>query len=263
MNLEDFISLTENRRFAVFGTGFAAEMFYQGLAAHGCENNIDRFYVSREVKSAAFHGIPVSPLSAYSQDMPLLIAVAPSNAADIEEFCENSVNIYPFLTEYLYGIPVSRKCLLRVSDILAKQPADEYWVAARYAGIDGVMKNDDQLTDLYVRCISLHAERSTALRRLDRLRSLCAEISAHGFDNSNSPIAIDRSGRIIDGLHRIAAAVYFGAKSLYCDIYPKSELFDKILTDRNRLPEQTLIASGFNPSDIGKLKEYRTILDRL
>ncbi len=260
MNLNEFISLTENQRFAVFGTGFAAEMFFQGLAAHGCEKNIDRFFVSRDVKSEPFHGIPVSPLSAFDQDIPLLIAVHPSNAGKIQGLGEGAVNIYPFLTEYLYGKPVSRNCQLRVADILAKQPADEYWIPARYAGIDGIMKKDDDLTELYVRCISLHAERSTALRRLEKLRSMCAGISAQGFDNSNAPIAIDTSGRIIDGLHRTAAAAYFKAEKILCDIYGSSELFDRILTDRNKLPERTLIGAGFSPADIRKLKEYRTIL---
>lgn len=257
MNFNEFVLLTKSRKFAVFGTGFAAEMFFQGLISHGCEDNIDCFYVSREIKSETFHGIPVRLLSDYTHDIPLLVAVHPSNMTGISGMSEDTVSIYPFLTEYLYGHPVDINCHLRVSDILAKQKMDEYWIAARYAGIDGIMKNDDHLKELYIRCISLHAERSTAISRLERLESLCADISMQGFNNIYSPISIDESGRIIDGLHRIALAAYFGADNIFCNIYRESELFDRILTDRNKLPEKHLVRSGFSLEDISILQNYR------
>ena len=263
MNFDEFVSLTKNRKFSVFGIGFAAEMFFQGLISHGCEDNIDCFYVSREIKSETFHGIPVRLLSNYTHDVPLLVAVHPSNTAGISGLSEDAISIYPFLTEYLYGHPVGRNCLLHVSDILAKQKLDEYWIAARYAGIDGIMKNDAHLKELYVRCISLHAERSTAVGRLKRLESLCADISMEGYNNINSPISIDESGRIIDGLHRIALAAYFSAENIFCNIFRDSELFDRLLTDRNKLPEKYLVRSGFSPEDISILQNYRRKLAEL
>lgn len=263
MRFFEFISLIRNNKFSVFGTGFVFEMFYQGLIAHGLENQIDHFYVSREISSETFHGIPVSSLSSYDHTSPLLIAVHPANLTGFQELEERSVNIYPFLMEFLYGSPVSRMCLIQVSDILAKQPEDEHWIAARYAGIDGIMKDDAYLMELYIRCISLHSSEATARNRLISLRSLCESIHMHGFDNSGSPVSIDESYRIIDGLHRIAAAAYFRGNSLYCDIYKKGELFDKILTDRNKLPRETLLASGFELKDIEILEGYKKKLAAL
>ncbi len=263
MNYNDFFSLASGGKFTVFGTGFVAEMFFQGLVSHGHENNLRWFYVSREPAEKMFHGVSVYPISEYKGGEPLLIALHPANLNSIGDLKEKGICIYPFLYEYLYGKPVRQNVRIRTADILSVQPEDEYWIAARYAGIEGLLKNDAALTELYLRCISLHASEATARLRLEELRKLCEDIQIHGFNNSGSPVLIDESRRIIDGLHRTAAAAYFGVPDIYCDICTKSELFDKILTERNRLTPAALTEAGFSRDDIAVLENYRKKLSKL
>lgn len=260
MEYGEFLSITENRKFAVFGTGFVAEMFYQGLLSRGCADNIDRFYVSGTPENDSFHGIPVCSLRAYRGDLSLLAAVHAANLESIDLPKENAVFIYPFLREYLYGKPVRENVRIRLKDLLAAQPEDENWIAVRYAGIDGLEKNDDSLTALYIRAISMHCSEATARKRLTALQAMCASIRTGGFDSETAPIAIDENYRIIDGLHRTAAAAYFGIPEISCDLYAASPVYDRVLTERNRLPAAELAAAGFTVDELAKIRHYRRIL---
>lgn len=257
MNYNEFLFIVSGQKFAVFGTGFAAESLYQGLVLHDHERNIACFYVSHPEDGSTFHGIPVCPLSDYRGDIPLLIALHPATLADISELDGVGESIYPFLSEYLYGQPLRENVRISKQDILSVQPEDEYWIASRYAGVKGLQEDDSFLTDLYLRCISLHASETTARLRLQELRKLCDNILTRGFDNSGSPICIDENRRIIDGLHRLAAAAYFDVRDIYCDIYASSEIFEKVLTERNRITPAVLVNEGFSREDIETLEEIR------
>ena len=88
----------------------------------------------------------------------------------------------------------------------------------------------------------------------DKLKELADSIQAEGF-HSDSPVCVDDSGRIIDGLHRVCCAAYLRLESIPVTVYPSSPVFDRVLGDKNRLPERILLDGGFSAEEILFLRE--------
>ena len=85
-------------------------------------------------------------------------------------------------------------------------------------------------------------------------------IEENGFDPER-PILLDEDGRVIDGLHRIAAAALFGEEELHCRIFARSALYDRVLDARNFLTEEQLGSAGFTQEELCVLKEAQERLE--
>ena len=88
---------------------------------------------------------------------------------------------------------------------------------------------------------------------------LAKSMAEEGF-RQDSPVSVDKAGRIIDGLHRIACAAYLQIESVPVVVYPASPVYDRLLTDRNRLPEYVLKMAGFSDEAMTLLRQAQNEL---
>ena len=175
--------------------------------------------------------------------------------------------IYPLLNELLYGEPL-RTEYLSVGELVRIQSEMGLWLAARFmaakaclaeiAGGDPAPDKGDgvpagEAARIYLKAIACHTEEATARARLVKLKALARSMSEGGFDRSG-PLLIDDRGRVIDGLHRLACAAALSLKRVPCAVVPASPLYDRTLTDRNRLPASYLKLRGFDAKEIRTLE---------
>ena len=263
METGELLKLLETKDLAVFGTGFVAEMFLEALRIRGLESRVRFFTVTDAFPGQSFRGRPVRSLADADlrEDVLLCVAVHASAAGDVREalrgYAGPCVWIYPNLFELLYGTPVSGRCSLPLEELLAKQDPGEHWLSVRYAAIRDYLDRPERYPEtrkLYIRAMSVHCEPTTAARRLMQMEELAVSMKEKGFD-TGSPVCVDESGRIIDGLHRVCCAAYLRMKSIPATVYPASPVFDRVLSSRNRLPESVLLSAGFSAEEICFLRE--------
>ena len=91
------------------------------------------------------------------------------------------------------------------------------------------------------------------------MEMLAESIAEKGF-REDRPVLTDERGRIIDGLHRIACAAYLHIRRIPAIVYPESPLYERLLGERNRLPENMLSEAGLSTAEILYLKDARNEL---
>lgn len=265
---EGLLKQLKTREIAIFGAGFVAEMFWQALKLHGAEDNVSCCVVTHAESGHCFHGIPVRSLQStrVPENMLLCIAVHESGKEGLHELLSpyeaQTVWIYPYLFELLYGKPICLSPEYPLAELLVCQNREEYWLAVRYAAIRDFLNESPGYSgtkDLYLQAVSLHCAGKTALRRASRMEELALSMSSEGF-REDCPVRIDEAGRIIDGLHRIACAAYLKMKTVPALIYPYSQIFESVLGEKNRLPEWLLRRENFSEEHIDYLKEAQNEL---
>lgn len=255
MNGQELITVLKQNRFAVFGTGFVSEMFWHALKINGLEKNITGYIVSAPGPDpAVFHGLPVTGIGEVSRDMIICLAVHDANRAEITDMLKSSgydtiIWVYPYIHELIFG-PVRYTEDVDLRELIRRQEPAYYWIAARYSIPAG--ENEE----LYLKAIAAHTGRCTAERRLRQYRELIQSFESRGYDPSY-PILIDTRGRIIDGLHRLALAVYHGLPSIRCQVTDASENYGLILHEENYLPQNKLTEYGFTAEEIAILQKLQ------
>ena len=257
MTYQELQTILNNERFYIFGTGFVSEMFWNGLNLRGKENNVLGFLVSDPKRGELFHERPVLGMDDAEKDVPVVAAVHEAVYRELEFGDRNVIWIYPFLYDFLYGPPTEEK-IMKLDEIRAGQPRDQYWIAARYAAIEGTVNNDRYLTGLYLRSMALHSSADTAERRLRSFTEVIENVREYGFDPLRTISITDRF-EMIDGLHRVALAAYFGVGKMNCRIYRHSDIYDKVIGPENTLPERILRENSFSEGDIAVLRAFKEI----
>ena len=181
--------------------------------------------------------------------------------------------IYPLLNELLYG-EILRTEYLPARELARIQNGMGLWLAARYLAACVCLKDlheavacsedtvcqemtgsasKDKVLSLYIKAMACHTKEATARARFDKLRELVRSMSENGFDKKH-PLLIDEGGRVIDGLHRLATALALGIDMVPCQVVRENPVFDRTLTEKNRLPVSYLKGHGFSAEEIETLK---------
>ncbi len=249
----------------IFGTGFVAEMFWNGLELHGLTNRVRFCVITCAVPGQKFHGLPVYSVheAVLPENSLLCISVHESVLNEIREqnpeIVERGIWINTFLIDLLYGEPL-RTEKLSVPKIVRHQDHTAYWITVRYAAVREYLRhsaNFELAKDLYIRALSQHCSRKTAVRREKQLEMLADSMSAVGFAPEYPPIRVDNDLRIIDGLHRTACALYLDIPVIPAAVYARSDVYDRLLIGNNRLPEKVLLRAGFTEAEMDYLRGVR------
>lgn len=265
MTTDELLRDLQTSDVVIFGAGFVADMFYQGLALHGLASKVRCFVVSHTQEGRLLHGRPVLSVecATLSDDTLLCVAVHESAMTELQgvlEACRaRSVWVYPHLFGLLYGTPVRTEAALPLTQLLSMQEPGAYWLVVRYAAIRDYLERKPsypRTRDLYLRALAIHCGEATALRRCQQMEELAESVSRQGI-RQDCPVRIDEQGRIIDGLHRVACAAYLRIEGIPAVMYHASPIYDTALGERNRLPEHVLLKSGFSTEDIRTLREAR------
>ncbi len=248
MDTKTLLKTMQNRGVVLFGTGFVAEKIVHTLAEQGFANCIRGFVVS-EAKMVSFKGKPVWSLSQYADivkaqvgtELPLLcIAVHESLRADVEwSLSEAGLEftwIYPNYLELAWGPFLPFIVDVPIHSILQRQEKDQAWISIRYAALKECLAGNwsGPASAMYVKAASLFSRPETARQRLAYATEMTADMAAKGYDK-NRPILIDSRYRVIDGLHRLAAAALVGCRTIPCQIVEEKDCFEQFFPEENRV----------------------------
>lgn len=263
MDTQVLLQTIRERGAVLFGTGFVAKLFFDTLAGLELDSFVQGFVVSGSAENA-FCGKPVCSLTQYAayiktkeqEAAPLLcIAVHASLRESVERVLqengiEDFVWIYPHYLELAWGPCTSFVVDVPLQRILQRQEEDQAWISVRYAALKEQLSgcSDGPASALYVKAISLFSHPETTKERLVYAAAMARGVAEKGFDR-NYPILIDDRYRIIDGLHRLAAAVLAGCKTIPCLIAEEKDRFAQFFTEENRLTAAAQTKAGFTQEE--------------
>ncbi len=258
----EFINLLQTKKAAIYGTGFVAGMFWHALKKHGLTDRISCFVVS-DPEVSHYHDLPVIKREELAEDPDLLVllAVHKSVASELTELLgDRAIWIYPYLHEMLYGEPLQKNVSIPCRTLLQKQDRQNNWISFRFLAAKGYMEDrQESAKEIYMKCMSAHCGRQTAERRYALMQNLADSIREHGW-NDSYPILIDESGRVIDGLHRIACACAAGIDTITCNVVAASDDFNVLLGDGNCLPDSMLAELDLTEEQKGLLASAKAEL---
>lgn len=271
MDTQTLLKTIRERGAVLFGTGFVAKLVFDTLTELELDSFIRGFVVSRNAGDV-FCDRPVWNLVQYAayvkekeqNAVPLLcIAVHASLRESVEGVLqkngiEDFVWMYPYYLELAWG-----PCTLFVVDvplrrILHRQVEDQAWISVRYAALKEQLSGcgDGPASALYVKAISLFSRPETTRERLAYAAAMAKGVTEKGFDR-NCPILIDSQYRIIDGLHRVAAAVLAGSKTVPCLVAEEKDRFAQFFSEENRLTAAAQTKAGFTREERKILQTVR------
>ena len=262
MDGKTLLDLCASRPVVVYGTGYLSETFRYALLKHGLWDRVIAYAVTDPAAGPkTHHGLPVlAPEDpALPADALFCLAVHESAAKTLlpclAERGHDVLRAAPYLTELIYGAPQKRE-QLPLGGLLRLQDPEANWLAVRYLAALDVLAGREDHGELYRRAMAVHCTPETAERRLCQLKELVWSMQSRGFD-PDRPILIDTRGRIIDGLHRAAAAAALGLARVWCDVTEAGEDYDRLLGGKNRIPAPVLQAAGFSEEEIALLRRAR------
>ena len=271
INVDELISVLENNKIAIYGTGFVGKRFYNILVSRGLEKRVDCFVVSNIQDSPKeIYGINVKEVSGIQKEKSRFVCIAVHEAIQSEivnilnkEKIENYVWIYPYMWELALGKPIERNKWIDVEKIIYK--CNDYRVAIRYLAIENYFGKNDYGFNLYIKAQRMHCEKSTAEKRLQQFCSLihCWEVTGYNPDHK---ILVLKNGDLIDGFHRITLAQYYHIQKVKCDLFEDASYWRE-LEERDKGVElllgkdiDAMLGAGFTFEEIKIIdKKYRKI----
>lgn len=249
----------EGKKIIIYGTGHVAHMFYKALLEHGLKDKIQCFVRSGSVqRDEMFEEIPVRCVDDFSIEENTLIclAVHESIRDEIQEIIAPITNqylwIYPYLYELMLGEPEQRAVEVNIAQLL-EGCQNDLRLAIRLAAIEQQDGMNTYGSDYYIKAQMLHCSKDTATKRLKQFVELISEWKRFGY-KKESPIIINRDYDVIDGIHRLAMAVYMGQKTIFGDIYTAALSAEDIHGPEVMLSEEELLLShGFAQHEIQRL----------
>ncbi len=265
-------ALPAGRPCAVFGTGHVAGVFAKALALRGREDDIRVYVTSSGGDGKTFRGKPVVSAGTYARmaadakdGMPLLLAVHESALGEVRAYlADHGVSgtwIAPSLPALLYGSPLRERTDLTPAKILAASPRDHFWIDARYGALRYFYEGNECGASVYRKAIAAFSSAGTAERRLAHFRKLCLSVEKNGLDPER-PVLLDEDLRIIDGVHRLALAVYLGEERIPCRIFRRSRIYGEVMNDRVFFREACFDEVSLSAEEKAFLLETRKILYR-
>ena len=261
MNSQELISRLDGEGCFVFGTGFVAKLFKAALEKADMYDCVRGYLVTKPAGEQSFDGFDVRAADDAETDRSALICIAvhESNLATAQETLseagfDNTVWVYPYLYDLIYGEPLYRNVALPLEMILRVQNPRYYWLAVRALAAQGVLSGSEDGFDAYIKAQELHCTHLTAQKRYEQFQETLRAMGERGFD-SDRPVLIDTNLNIIDGLHRVAAAWALGIERIPCNIVRADDAFDVLLNDCNKMVESQLVQAGLDNAQLAVVRE--------
>lgn len=253
----------------LFGTGFVARMFCSALKDR--RSKIRYCLISKrnrhteEKFAAEFPEIPIlEVMEAPETDraLPLLVAVHESLLDEVEALLlengfSNLIWIYPNVHELVFGKVLREECSISVKEIIDHQPEDEFWLEIRYLAVRDYFEGKQTGKRLYEKGMQLFSNVNTVNARKERIPVLAESMRKNGF-LPEYPILIDERFRLIDGLHRLAAAAYLGIREIPCRVVAAAENYSKFIPANVRAKKDVLSNNGFQEEVFQMLENVRS-----
>ena len=195
--------------------------------------------------------------------MLFCIAVHESLVKEIENNLEKLrikeyIWVYPFLNEMFLGQPLKRNVLVKIDQII-ESCLNNYGLAVRYLAVEQFFGKNQIGYNLYVRFHALYCRRETAEQRLIEFCNLIKNWKERGYDKRKR-ILINSQYEVIDGLHRITVAKYFGEEYVVCDVFSNKISAASLQGNKALLTEQALRESDFDKEECEVLRKVNQML---
>ena len=264
MNTSELIKIITNNDIAIYGAGYAAQNFYTALQIQNIEKQVKYFIVTDSEKA---HGeiqeIPVRAVKdvANEENLYFCIAVHEAIKNEIEEYLlklniDKYVWVHPYIMEIALGMPLAYHKQIEVRKIIQQHCYDNYAFAIRYLAIENYYEKNNIGYDVYLKALNLQCEPQTAQKRLDNFIRLIDDWDKNGYRQEQN-ILVDERNRLIDGTHRLSLACYHEMEYIFCDIFPYSENYSRVVKECHFLNMEALKKSGFNLYDLEALEKVQ------
>ncbi len=264
MNTSELIDIIKSNDIAIYGAGYAAQNFYTALQIRNLERQVKYFIVTDPEKSyKEIQGIPVRAVKDVENEKNIYFCIAVHEAIknEIEEYLSKSniekyVWVHPHIMEIAFGHPLEHHKSIEVRKIIQQHCYDNYAFAIRYLAIENYYKKNIIGYDVYLKALRLQCEAQTARKRLNNFIRLIDDWDKNGY-RQDRDILIDENNQLVDGTHRLSLACYHEMKDIYCDIYPCSVHYSKMVKENHFLSMYALKKSGFSLCELEVLEKMQ------
>lgn len=260
MNTSKLLNIIANNDIAIYGAGYAAQNFYTALQIRNLDKQVQCFVITdltggdREI-----HGVPVRTIADIvdKENIYFCIAVHEAIKNEIEEYLSKAnikkyVWVHPYIMKIALGDPIAYHKSVEVCKIIQQHCNDNYAFAIRYLAVENYYKKNSIGYDVYLKALYLQCETETAKKRFNNFIRLIDDWDKNGY-RQEQDIWIDESNRLVDGTHRLSLACYHEMQYIYCDIFPYSDDYSKVVKESHFLSMDILEKSGFAPEELEAL----------
>ena len=237
----------------VYGTGYVAERFIESLRLLGISHSI-RYCVTTQKDKDIFNGynvLEISELKEYYDGELICIAVHEAIKDEIvknlEDYSFSKYTwIYPYQHKLRFGEPIELNKEVKIVQLL-NTTKNDYRIPVRIAAIEQFYGKNDCGYSIYLKAQSQHCDGNTAKKRLDAFIKLIKSWDKSGFNIEHRP-AVASNYEIIDGVHRIALAIYHKMECISCDIY-EAEAVESYRNEYIDIVEDVLKEAGLTAQE--------------
>ena len=284
-DLEALYAKIRLRGIILYGTGYLSGLWTRLLRRAGLEDCIRYYVVSGHPQEPEFENRPVyryeeSPVpdgGMKGNDVPIL-GIAMHEAAFLtlgpetfRDYPGEWIFLAPWFILAAFGDPIAEESV-PVRKLLAAQPDDQFWITIRYAVLcehfSGETDNphvrrfqeisreyvpEHSAKELYLLVQNSFSGKKTAEQRLERFLDF-AERGDLTEILLRETVVTDSDFRVIDGLHRIALAVFSDLECLPVRIMRKDPLYSELFTEKNQARPEIQRQLGFGEMDMKMLQ---------
>ena len=219
----DIIKTVSSSPYVIYGAGSFGKRFLGCMQRMGLDACFKGFAVTKADETQK------DLVSIESVDRSTYIVIASHNesAKEMERLVrelgfEKYVLLFPYLQEFELGLPIRYDETIDVEALVEK-------LSRRFSNnmtvyllaMDSTMQDNISGKELYIRLMdALSSSHETSVKRYEQLKLRCMAYSKgdHSREDYNIKVNSDKN-LVVDGLHRLMMAYYFGRKELKADIY--------------------------------------------
>ena len=231
MEIIDFdrlLNIFNEEKYYIYGAGGVADNLIRMLEEKGLERNFQGFIVTKKTRTE-HSGYPLKNVDEIDLgDYSVLIAVHYVNLHEIQDNLNKHIGrdgiwIVPYLIQLEYGAPVYSNCPLRINNVINNMQMKYVWAAYHLAICEFFEGNEEDGSDAYKRIQSLVSyDEKTVNRRWEIFGDRIKAWKTGKKDDYAIKTNFDGS-IILDGMHKLALAYYFGEDYVKCDVYQNIE----------------------------------------
>lgn len=223
MTTLDLLNIIRTNEFIIYGNGYIAKRLLEQLKRRGYDSHVKAIAISNVLQSnTGIAGKPLIPINMVNKSSLVLIAAHDEIAKEMQNTLrklkiENAIHVYPYLFEIELGEPIEENIYVEVSKIIkclrhGCMPEIYYLTLKDFCG-----KNIYN-GSLYRRMAMHFMAEHTAEMRWQKFKETIIRCKNDGFKQDYN-IKICKDFSLLDGLHRLMLARFWGIEQLLVDIY--------------------------------------------
>lgn len=221
-SLQDVISIIKKDKFVIYGYGFVGKRFYKQVQRMGYSENVIAIAVTDIGDEKNTDYVTVQSIYDISKESMVFVAVHDASVLDMQEILDKIgikkyMWVYPYLFDLELGTPICKDKTVCINDLLT-QMNDIYMPAIYYLSLKDYCGANIYNGELYIKMSTAYTTLETGKKRWERFCKTIDECRERGFKQDYN-IKVDENNLLIDGLHRLVLARYFGESDIICDVY--------------------------------------------